>query len=153
MPARGQDVRQLLLQVDASVALAQRNVNQLANAVARDSGRMNQSLASVDTTMSRLGTGIGRLNSAMGTIGLSLGAGALIDAGRSILQFSDELDAAASQAGISVERYQTLREALRALEIPAQSADRIFRQLQSTARSPALPDSSEAKSRFTDSVV
>jgi hypothetical protein len=51
----GSDVRQLLLQVDASVAVAQRNLQSLARSVANDATAMDASLARVDKAFSRIG--------------------------------------------------------------------------------------------------
>jgi lambda family phage tail tape measure protein len=48
------DIAQLLLQVDASVALAQRNLNQLAQSVDADTNRMDQMLGRVDKAYSRM---------------------------------------------------------------------------------------------------
>lgn len=49
------DVRQLLLQVDASVAVAQRNLQSLARQVANDATAMDTSLSRVDKAFSRIG--------------------------------------------------------------------------------------------------
>jgi hypothetical protein len=54
MPATGADARQLLLQVDASVALAQRNLSSLAAQVQRDSQAMETSLGRPDQALERL---------------------------------------------------------------------------------------------------
>jgi murein DD-endopeptidase MepM/ murein hydrolase activator NlpD len=54
MPS-GADVKQLLLQVDASVELARRNLATLANQVAKDSDRMDGSLKKVDGAFGRMG--------------------------------------------------------------------------------------------------
>jgi murein DD-endopeptidase MepM/ murein hydrolase activator NlpD len=51
----GSDTRQLLLQVDASVAVAQRNLQNLARSVANDSGSMEASLGRVDRAFSKVG--------------------------------------------------------------------------------------------------
>lgn len=49
----------------------------------------------------------------------SLGVSTIISWGRAILDTADALDAAAEQAGIGIERYQTLKQAFRALEVDA----------------------------------
>jgi hypothetical protein len=49
------DARQLLLQVDASVAVAQRNLQSLARQVANDATAMDASLSRVDKAFSRIG--------------------------------------------------------------------------------------------------
>jgi len=48
------DVSQLLLQVDANVAVAQRNLQQLSRVVAQESGSMDQSLGKVEAAHGRL---------------------------------------------------------------------------------------------------
>lgn len=52
--AGGQDVRQLLLQVDASVALAQRNLGALRQSVDRDTAAMDASLKRPEDALDRL---------------------------------------------------------------------------------------------------
>src|SRR5438132_11417167 len=52
--AGGQDVRQLLLQVDASVALAQRNLGSLRQSVDRDTAAMEGALARPEDAVDRL---------------------------------------------------------------------------------------------------
>ena len=101
-----------------------------ASAQARATG---QSIStSMATAQRSTVTAVAGMRTAMAGLGVAFGATAILEAGRNILQFADDLDAAAQQAGMSVERYQTLREALRTLEVPAQQVDRIFRQLQTT---------------------
>lgn len=51
----GTDVRQLILQVDASVAVAQRNLQSLARSVEQGSTQMDASLGKVDRAFSRVG--------------------------------------------------------------------------------------------------
>jgi len=132
MAALGTDVKQLLLQVDASVALAQRNLGQLAAQVDRDTRRMDADLARVDTATGRLGAGFSRVAGVLGTLGIGLGIGAVISAGRNISQFADDVESAANRAGIGVERFQTLTEAFRALEVDAGTVDRVFQRLLAT---------------------
>lgn len=55
MAAAATDTRQLLLQVDASISLAQRNLNQLASQIQRESQQMDQALGRVDAATERLG--------------------------------------------------------------------------------------------------
>lgn len=128
----GQDVQQLLLQVDATTELMRR---ELAKAAAetdqwatRTEGAVNKASGSFDAMA-------GAANFAKGAIGGFIGAlsiDAVISAGRAVLDFADNLDAAAEKAGLSSERYQTLREGLRALEVDAEKADSIFQRLQDT---------------------
>lgn len=60
MARQGTDIRQLLLQVDASVSLAQRNLNTLAAQVNKDAAAMDKDLAKVDGASDRLGKGFER---------------------------------------------------------------------------------------------
>lgn len=55
MAAAASDTRQLLLQVDASISLAQRNLNQLAAEVQRGATQMDTALGRVDAASERMG--------------------------------------------------------------------------------------------------
>jgi hypothetical protein len=132
MAVAGADVKQLLLQVDASVELAKRNLNSLAGAVARDAAKMDGSLAKVDSAFDRGAAAAGRFGVSIGGLIAGVGIGTFVTLGREVLEFADDLATAADQAGLSVERYQTLKEALRTLEIDGTKADKIFKVLQST---------------------
>lgn len=128
----GQDVQQLLLQIDATTELMRR---ELAKAAAetdqwatRTEGAVNRASGSFDAMA-------GAANFAKGAIGgfiASISIGTLVQGGRAILEFADSLDAAAEKAGLSAERYQTLKEGLRALEVDGDKADSIFQRLQDT---------------------
>ncbi len=132
MAVGGTDTKQLILRVEAATELAKRNLDDLARAVQADSAKMDKSLAGVDGALGRLGGAFGKLSGIAGGFGLALGGGAILQAGRDILKFADDIDAAATQAGLSVERYQTLTEAFRTLEIDAEQTDKILKTLQST---------------------
>jgi hypothetical protein len=64
--------------------------------------------------------------------GIGVVAGATYEFVRMAGQFADDLSTAAEQANINVERYQTLTEGLRKLEISGNQADQIFRRLTNT---------------------
>lgn len=131
MPAGGgSDVRQLLLQVDASVALAQRNLAALSAQVAADSAKMDASLANVDGAAGRLGTAFGSITKLGVGFAASLGVDAIVGFGRDILQFADDLSASAEQAGMAVEQYQVMKQALRTLEVEGDAADKVFKSLK-----------------------
>lgn len=83
------DVKQLLLQVDASVALAQRNLAALANQVDRDTGRINRDLGRVDDASDRLGRNFGRLSAMAGTFGVALGGVGITAGARQFLEYAD----------------------------------------------------------------
>lgn len=132
MAVQGNDVRQLLLQVDASVELAKRNLNSLQQQVAVDAAKMDKSLGSIDGAMARAGAAAGKFKVALGGLVAGIGVGTIVNIGKSILSFADDLEAAADQAGIGIERYQTLKEALRSLEVEGNKADKIFQVLGTT---------------------
>src|SRR6185369_3957427 len=62
----GQDTRQLLLQVDASVALAQRNLTTLRNQVERDTQAIEGALQRPEEALNRYGEAHGRVVAASG---------------------------------------------------------------------------------------
>ncbi|MHA6768085.1 hypothetical protein [Sphingobium ummariense] len=53
-------------------------------------------------------------------------------AARSVTEFADNLSTAADQAGIGVERYQTLREAFRTLEVDGDKFNQAMKRLEGT---------------------
>lgn len=126
------DVRELLLKVDASVELAKRNLNSLQTQLASDAMKMDASLDKIDKSTARLGGAFTSLKANVAGLAATLTLGAVVNLGRDMLTFADDLATAADQAGISVERYQTLTEALRTLEIDGAKADKIFKVLQAT---------------------
>lgn len=128
----GQDVQQLLLQVDATTELMRR---ELAKAAAetdqwatRTENAVNRASGSFDT----MGSAANLAKGAIGGFIASISIGTLVQAGKAVLDFADDLDAAAEKAGLTAERYQTLKEGLRALEVDGEKADNIFQRLQDT---------------------
>lgn len=89
MAAQGRDVRQLLLQVDASVALAQRNLGALASQVDRDATRMDRSLSRIDGATSRLDRAFNGLRNTAGALGITLGAAGVAAGVRGFLGYAD----------------------------------------------------------------
>lgn len=71
--AGGQDVRQLLLQVDASVALAQRNLGSLRQTVDRETTAMEGSLQKPEVALERLGRSFSRFDQMQRASGVSQG--------------------------------------------------------------------------------
>lgn len=57
---------------------------------------------------------------------------AMAGAARSAMEFADDLSTAADQVGISVERYQSLREAFRALEVDGDKFNQAMKRLEGT---------------------
>lgn len=132
MAARSADTKQLLLQVDASVELAKRNLASLQAQVATDSAKMDASLGRIDKASAGVTAAFGKMAAAGAGLVAAVSFGAAVSLGRDILTFADDLGTAADQAGVSVERFQTLREAFRALEIDTESVDQLLKRLQTT---------------------
>lgn len=135
----GEDVRELLIRVNATTELLRSNLTAAERAVADFERDTNKRLDKVDGNFGRLGAGVDRLkvgfasaaSASAGFIG-ALGVGSILAAGRAVLDFADNLDAAAEKAGVSVERYQTLKEGLRALEVSGEQTDKILKTLTDT---------------------
>lgn len=134
-----EDVRELMIRINASTELLRSNLTAAERAVANFERDTNAKLAKVDSDFGRLGGGLDRLKtgfaSLTGSAGgfiAAIGVGTVVAAGRAVLEFGDNLEAAADQAGISVERYQTLREGLRTLELSTEQTDQIFNRLNDT---------------------
>jgi hypothetical protein len=85
---------------------------------------------------------------AKGFIG-ALGVQTVIGWGRAILEAADNLEAAAEQAGIGVERYQTLKEAFRSLEVDAKKFETGMERLASTM-SDVLADDTNTATKALD---
>ena len=106
----GTETRQLLLQVDASVAVAQRQLRSLAQSVQQDSGSIEKSLARVDTAHQRLGGTLGNTRIAMLELGhVARGATDQFAAGTPLTQILTQhlaqLGQAASLAGDSFGKF------------------------------------------------
>lgn len=126
------DVKALLLQVDASVELARRNLSSLERDVARSTARMDVELRKVDTAFGRMGAAAATARNLVGGFIAGIGIQGVASVGKAILQSADDIEAAAKKAGISVERYQSLTEAFRRLEIDAEAVDPILKRLNAT---------------------
>lgn len=126
------EIKALMLQVDASVELARRNLNALAGDVQRFADNSDKSLAQAETGYAKLGKTVGMLTGALAVVGASVGVSTFLEAGRNALQFADDMDAASQKAGISVERYQTLTEAFRTLEVDTEQVDKTLKVLTDT---------------------
>ncbi len=71
--AAGAETKQLLLQVDASVAVAQREVSKLAAQIRRDTDGMNDNFAKVDKAAVRMGNAVKQSGTAFARGAVSLG--------------------------------------------------------------------------------
>lgn len=88
--------------------------------------------SSVDRSMAAAAKASRAFMGVLGGLGVGIGVGAIVNLGRQTLQFADDLATAADQAGVSLERYQTLKEGLRELEISTEQTDKTLKSLTDT---------------------
>jgi hypothetical protein len=126
------EVRNLLLQVDASVELMRRNLaqgigslNQFEREATRTSDQASAAFARIDKAAALARTSI------VAFVG-GIGIGGIAQLGAAVLKFSADLTDAATQANVSVERYQTLREGLRSLALTTEQTDGVLNRLSET---------------------
>ena len=126
------EVKNLLLQVDASVELMRRNLaqgigslNQFEREATRTSDQASAAFARIDKAAALARTSI------VAFVG-GIGIGGIAQISRAVLQLGDDLSTAADQANVSVERYQTLREGFRALELSTEQTDQVLKRLSET---------------------
>ena len=135
-----EDVQRLLLQIDASATLLRQEVAKARADVDNFADKTERSANRAGSALERLGAaGFGGVSkmagfAAGGIAGFvsALSVGGVLSFSRAVLEMADDLGTAADQAGIAVERYQSLKEGLRALEIDGDQADKMFRRLIDT---------------------
>ena len=133
-------VGSLVVDLVAQTASFNTNISKAASQLNSNAARMNRSLATIESKVALVGKGFVAL---AGTAGIGLGVGALVQAGRAALQHADDLATAADQAGISVERYQTLNEALRTLELSSDQTTKVLKILNETLGAAQLGQSTK----------
>lgn len=104
-------VRELLLQVDASVAIAQRNLAALTREVQQDSVKMDRSLGRVDAAGERLNAMFGRLNSMVATFGVGLSAFGAVQGVRTFLDYADAAKTMEAQLRLATAASGTFSQA------------------------------------------
>lgn len=144
------DVNNLLLQVDAQVELARRNLHSLEKEVGSFQRQTEKHLDRVDRNFDKLGTSVGKFKTVIATLGVGVGFAALERGAKGILDAADDLATAAAQAGVGVERFQTLQAAFRALEIDAAAFDKIMKRLIVTQGDAAAGTKNEATKALTE---
>ncbi len=115
------------------------NFDQLGDAAERTARRAEAAsletvgaLGRMETAGHAAGGAFGLLAGSLTGFAASVGVDQILNLGKATLDFADDLAAAANQAGINVERYQSLKEALRYLEVDGAKADRSFKSLADT---------------------
>lgn len=126
------DIQQLLLQIDASTELMRRELARGDDALDKTTRKAEEAAGGIEGSFKRLGVAGDLAKGAIVGFVASLSVDAVVGFGKAILDTADDIATAAEQSGIAVERYQTLKELLRALEIDADKVDRIFGILNDT---------------------
>lgn len=126
------EIQELLLRVDASTELARRELKKMEEGFDGFVRRSEQSVGAAESNFARLNSAATLVKGSIAGFVAGIGIEGVISFGRAILDTADSLDAAAEKAGIGVERYQTLRESLRSLEVDGDKVDAIFGRLTDT---------------------
>lgn len=126
------DIQQLILQFDASTELARRELAKFGSQFDGFTNKTEASMGAIERSFARVSGAAGLLTKSLGGLAAGVGIAGVVNLGRAVLQFADDLDASANQAGIATERYQTLKEALRTLEVDGDKADKAFKALNDT---------------------
>jgi len=107
--AATRDTAQLLLQVDASVALAQRNLSALRNSVATDVSAMEGSLSRLSRSTGGVGAAFGTLKTTLAGLIAGLTVGVFTSGVKDALEYAGSLGELSQQIGVSAKDLQALR--------------------------------------------
>ena len=119
------DIDARLAKLEQELKRGNRELDRFGRDAAASGGRVEAGLAGI-------GKGVGTLVGVLGGLGIALGASELIGFGREALEMADDLSTAADQVGIGVERFQTLRQVFRELEVDGESFDKAMARLSTT---------------------
>lgn len=103
-----------------------------AEKTSRNFGRLKKDADGLSSGFGEVGVSLGKLSGVLAGLIGGLSLGALAAAGKQALDFADDLATAADQTGIGVERFQTLKQTFRALEISGETFDKSMRSLLAT---------------------
>lgn len=126
------DVQSLLLKIDASTELARRELKKMDGDFDTFTRRSEQAAGSADKAFADFGKAATFAKASIIGFAAGVGIDGIVSFGRAVLEAADNLDAAAEKAGVGVERYQTLKESLRSLEVEGDKVDAIFGRLTDT---------------------
>jgi hypothetical protein len=126
------DVQKLLLTIEANTELARRELRKMDSDFDSFTKRSESAAGAADRAFNQFGKAAGFAKASIIGFAAGIGIDGIVSLGRTVLEAADNLDAAAEKAGIGVERYQTLKESLRALEVEGEKVDGIFARLTDT---------------------
>lgn len=122
-------IEELQIIIDASTEIMRSELAQANAGIDRFERNVNTSMKKVNSSFDGLGKAAALAKGAVA--GMLSGAlfGTLASGAKAVLDFADDLGTAADQANINVERFQTLREAFRSLEIDGEAFEKILQKL------------------------
>lgn len=126
------EVQALLLRIEANTELARRELKNMGGDFDRFTTRSEEVASAAEKTFEGFGQAATLAKASIIGFATGIGIEGVISFGRAVLTAADELDAAAEKAGVGVERYQTLKESFRSLEVEGEKVDAIFGRLTDT---------------------
>jgi hypothetical protein len=124
-----QTVQQLTLQLNASVELARQELATLRGSMDQVDRKAGETQGRLENAFAGVEKAAGLAKVAVAGFLSAFSVSAVLGFARSILQMADDLSTAADQAGVGVERFQTLKEGLRALEVSGENVGKSLQRL------------------------
>lgn len=122
----------VVIDVDARLSSIEKELQKATRELSRFEKSSIAQARNVETGLGKIGSGITTLGASLAGLGLAVGIGELAGFARSALAMGDDLATAADQAQIGVERFQTLRQAFRELEVDGDAFDKSMMRLVTT---------------------
>lgn len=119
------DIEARMTKLEKELARSTRELKKFEQSATASGNRVEAGLVGI-------GKGVGMLTGTLAGLGIAFGATELIGFGRQALAMADDLATAAEQVGINVERFQTLRQAFRELEVDGETFDKAMMRLTTT---------------------
>lgn len=119
----------LIIQIDASSELLRAELRKANDGISQFERNTNSRLDRVNNSFGALGKAAGFVKASLAGLAVGFGVGFIENGARSILNFADDLATVANNVNINVERFQTLKEAFRSLEVGAESFQKILSKL------------------------
>jgi hypothetical protein len=145
MAAVAGNAKQLLLQVDASVELARRNIRDLERQVSTDTSKMDRDLGRLDGATQRLGRTFGGLRgSVMGAVA-ALGLFRLGSMAKQSLDYAASLGEVSQQLGINTRDLQQYRFIATQVNLSQEEMDKLLQRITLTMGRAKNEGSAQAK--------
>ena len=119
------DIDARLTKLESSLAKADRDLSRFEKSSTASAKRTEQGIIGISKAF-------GTLAGVAGGLGIAVGIGAIQSLGMSVLTLAADLDDAANQAGTTVERFQTLRQAFEVLAVDGEMFDKAMLRLVGT---------------------